>query len=198
MWNDRYTAGGFSVRGRANFDPATLTMASIGATAVGGGVSAMGTIAGGNAAAAAGKMQQQAAYATAEQEDQNAAQAFASGQRQMLDTQQKTRLAISSSRAISAGSGTNAGVGSAAENVGALASRGSYNAAMDMFNGASTATGLRNQAIATRYSGDAAAIGGEEAKSASLLSAAGTLAGAAGSGFKTYGGYAYPQNFRWA
>lgn len=193
MRTNRFTADIWAV---ACFDPATLTVASLASTAIGGGISAMGTIAGGNAAAAAGQMQQQAANYQAGQLEENATQTFAAGQRQMLDTQEKTRLAISSARAAAAGNGTNAGVGSPATIQGELAKRGSYNAAMDMFNGASTATGLRNQAAGVRYSGTAAAIGGQEAQQASLLSAAGTIAGSAGSMLKTYGGYQYPQYFR--
>jgi len=188
MWNDRYTARGFSVLGRANFDP--LTIASVAMTGVGAGISAAGTIAGGNAAKQAGLMQQQAANSQAAQVDENAAQAIASGQRRMQDTQQRTRLAISTARAGAGASGVDAGFGSPVTDVGELASRGSYNALMDMFNGASTASGMRNQADAIRYSGTASAIGGEEAQQASMLTAAGTIAGGAGSMLKTY---AYPK-----
>jgi hypothetical protein len=191
MWNDRYRDP-CSVARRACFDPLTLTAVSMGATAVGGLVTGAGTIAGGNAAAAAGQMQQASANNTALQEDENASQALASGQRKMFDTQQRTRLAISTNTAEAGASGVDAGVGSPATNAGALAKRGSYNAAMDMFNGASTSTGLLNQAAATRYSGTAAAIGGQEAQDASYLTAAGTIASSAGTMAKTYTGYAYP------
>jgi len=194
MRNNRFTV---DIWAHACFDPATLMVGSLAATAVGSGISAMGTIAGGNAAAQAGQMQQAAANNQAAQLEENATQAFASGQRQALDDQEKTRLAISTARATAAGSGVNAGVGSPVSDVGALAKRGSYNAALDMFNGASAATGLRNQAAGVRYSGEAAAIGGQEQQQASLLSAAGTIAGGAGSMLKSYGGYAYPQSFRW-
>lgn len=176
----------------ACFDPGTLMLGSMVATGAGGLLSAGGTLAGGNAAAAAGQMQKASADYQATQDTQNAAQAFASGQRQMLDTQQKTRLAISSARAGEAAAGTNAGSGSAANIQGVLAKRGSYNAAMDMFNGASASTGLLNKAAGETYSGEAAEIGGEEAQSASELAAAGTLAGAAGSMAKTYGQFTYP------
>jgi hypothetical protein len=67
---------------------------------------------------------------------------------------------------------------------------------MDMFNGASTATGLRNQADAARFTGDVAAYEGKEAEDASFLSAAGTIAGSAGSMLKTYGGFHYPASFK--
>jgi hypothetical protein len=186
---------------RCCFDPATLTVASLATTAaggvaqlIGGQTAASATLAGGNAALQAGQMQQQAANYQAAQLTQNAGQAFASGQRQMLDDQEKTRLAISTARADAGASGVNAGVGSPVSIVGSLARRGSYNAAMDMFNGESTATGLLNQAAGATYSGEAALIGGEEGQSASEISANATLAGTAGSligdvgsGLKIYG-----------
>jgi hypothetical protein len=110
----------------------------------------------------------------------------------MLDTQEKTRALISSSTARAAASGVNAGVGSPATNAGDIEQRGSYHALMDMFNGASAATGMRNQAAAIRYSGDIAEYEGEAKKDASYLTAAGTLAGSAGSMMSTYGKFAYP------
>jgi hypothetical protein len=195
MWNDRFIDP-CSVAQRACFDPATLTVASLASTAIGGAVSAAGTIAGGDAAAQAGQMQQQAANFQASQIEDNSRQAFASGQRQMLDTQEKTRLTLSTLRANAAGNGVNAADGSPASIAGAIAKRGSYNAAMDMFNGESSATGLLNQAAGVRYTGQAAAIEGQEKQSASLLAAAGTLAGTAGSMAKGYGSYAFPQSFR--
>lgn len=168
-------------------DPATLTMISLGATAAGAGVSAAGTLASGNYASQAGRMQQQAKNFEAQQLEQNSADELASSQRAMLDTQDKTRLAISTSRARAGASGVDAGVGSPAENEGELAQRGSYHALMDLWQGKSNATGLLNRAAGARYSGVLDEIGGEEKQSASVLAAAGTLAGAAGSMAKTYG-----------
>lgn len=191
MWNDRFRLIDPTLAGVA-FDPTTLTVASLATTAASGLISASSTIAGGNYAAQAGQMQQQAADYQAAQLDENATQAFASGQRQALDTEQKTRLAISSSTARAGASGVDAGVGSPVSNVGALAKRGSYQALMNMFNGESEATGLRNQAAGVRYTGVMEELGGEEQQSASRLAAAGTLAGTAGSMFKTYGALNYP------
>jgi hypothetical protein len=176
-------------------DPVTLTAATAGTMAMqaaGGVLSASGTLAGGSYAAQAGQMQQTAANYQAAQLDQNATQAIASSQRQMLDTNLKTSLAESTSTANAAANGVNAGTGSAATNVGNLAARGSYMAAMDLWNGQSKATGLENEAQGVRYSGALAAIGGEEQESASKLAALGTLAGSAGSMFSTYGKGAYP------
>jgi len=47
MWNDKWSAEGLSLFGRANFDPGSLMAVAMGATAIGGGLSAAGTIAGG-------------------------------------------------------------------------------------------------------------------------------------------------------
>lgn len=190
MWNDRYNpAGRYSC---VCFDPLTLTGASMAASAVGGGLSAASTIAGGNYAAQAGQIQKTASYSKAKQLEENAGQAIASSQRQMFDTQQRTRLAMSTARARGASAGVDVGVGSPAANQGELAGRGSYQALMDLFSGQSTATGLDNQANVARYEGDAAASEGEEKQTASYLAAAGTLAGTAGSMAKTYADYRYP------
>ena len=185
MWSDRYTSG---LYGRALFDPLTAT--AMAATAVGGAISASSTLAGGNYAAQAGKMQAAGAEYQAEQLDSNATQAIASSQRQMLDTNLKTSLAESSSTANAAANGVNAGTGSAATNVGNLAARGKYQAAMDLFNGESTATGFRNQAQGVRYTGQMEEIGGQEQQSASKLAALGTLAGSVGTGLGQYGKFA--------
>lgn len=245
MWNDRYAwSGRWSC---VCFDPATLMAgAAVGSSLIGGAtsliggsdaeaageqsaadieagaaLSASGTIAGGDAALMAGQLQQQAAYYAAEGLEQNAPLAVAAGQRQALDTTLNTNLAISTARANAAGNGVNVAVGSPATIQGQLAQRGSYNAAMDMFNGKATATGLLNEAAGERYSGDAALIGGQLQQRAAQIAAQATIAGgkasadsalasgnaaltsSIGSAFssfgnaaKTYGGFAYPANFR--
>lgn len=162
--------------GNADFDP-TGGILTAGLTAVGGMISAGGTLAGGAAAKASGDYE-------AEVLKDNAAQAFASGQRTALDTDLKAKMAMSKSTAIAAGSGVNAGAGSPVTNVGEIAQRGSYQAGMDLFNGESKATGLLNEAQAAKWAG-------EQAERASYWTAAGTLAGSAGSAFKNYAGYKY-------
>jgi hypothetical protein len=161
------------------YDPMTLMAGTMAATAAGTALSAGGTIAGGKAA-------NTSAQFTAAQLEQNAAGAVASGQRSMFDTQAKTRSAMSTATARAAGGGVNAGVGSPAADVGQIAKRGSYLAAMDLFRGENTATGLENQASGVLYSGQAAEEGAD-------LSAAGTIAGGAGSMMQQYGRFAYPQ-----
>lgn len=171
---------------------AAMPLMAAGATAVSGAIGAASTLAGGRTAEMAGKAQKDADYSTAAQIEQNATQAFASGQRKALDTNLKTKLAISSSVARAGASGVDPGYGSPVTNVGELAQRGSYHAMMDLFNGESEATGLRNQADAVRYRGDLAELEGQQKKKASKLAALGTLAGAAGSAFGNYGRMTFP------
>lgn len=160
------------------FDPAMLTVATMAATAAGGAMSAAGTLAGGSYAKTAGEMQQQVAQ-------QQAAQAIASGQRKMFDTQLRTRTAQSTLATRAGASGVDTSTGSPVATTGAVAQRGSYQALIDMFNGESNASGLR-------YSGDVAEWEGEQKKSASDLAAAGTIASTAGSMFSQYGKFQYP------
>lgn len=188
-------------RGVCVFDPGTMMLVSAGATAIGGGLSAASTIAGGNTAKQAGLMQQQAALMQqkevnyqADQLVENEGSEIGAAQRQMLDTQFKTRMANSKLEARGAAGGVNIGTGSPLATEKAISSRGTYQAAMDLFNGQNRAIGLDNQAAGLRYSGDVAKYGGdvaawsgERAQQASYLSAAGTIAGSAGSMMKTYG-----------
>lgn len=191
---------GLAARGVV-FDPGTMMIASMGATALSGGLSAASTIAGGNTAKQAGLMQQQAALMKqkadnfqADQLVENEGGEIGAAQRQMLDTQFKTKMASSTLQARGAAGGINVGTGSALATDKAIASRGTYQAAMDLFNGQNRAIGLDNQAKGLRFSGemekfggDAAAWAGKQAQNASYLSAAGTIAGTAGSMAKTYG-----------
>ncbi len=146
-------------------------------TAVGAGISAEGTLAAGNAAKQAGQYTQQ-------MDIQNAAQALASGQRKSFDTQDKTRMLMSTAQARAGAGGVDAGVGSPASIQGNIAKRGSYHALMDVFNGQSEGVGLQNQGALAAWEGD-------QKQSESELAAGGTLAGAAGSMAGTYGNYMY-------
>lgn len=177
-------------------DPVTLMGASMAMTAIGGGISAAGTIAGGSAAATAGQMKQAAANNQADQETWNAAGELASSQRKMLDTRLKTNLTESSLTARGAASGFDASTGSMLTDAGDIAQRGEYQALTDVFNGDNGRTGMLNKAAATRYGGQADAWAGEKAQDASYLSAAGTIAGSAGSMLKSYGQFKYPQAAR--
>ena len=154
-----------------------ITGAAMGLTAVGGGINALGTIAG-------GQMANQAAQYKAAQDTINASQAIAAGQRQALDKQQQTRMAISSLRARGAASGVNLTSPSSVGLASSIAGRGSYQAAMELWQGQNTATGLLNQAAGERYSGAAAETG-------ATYSALGTIASMGGSMAKIYGKLGY-------
>lgn len=160
------------------FDPGTLMVGSMAATAIGGALSSEGTLASGSAAKTSADFK-------AAQLKQNAGQSIASNQRQALDTQQRTNLAISSATARAGASGVAADTGSPVADVGAIAQRGSYQALTQMFNGESTATGLENEAAGDEYTGEAQ-------QDASYLAAGGQVASTAGNMMSIYGRYTYP------
>jgi hypothetical protein len=169
------------------FDPATMMVASAGAALAGGGIQAMGTLAGGQNAATVGKMRQGAAEFQAAQDTQNSAGVIAAAQRRSIDIGQRAKLAASSSRAISAAGGVNAGSGSAATNEANLEAKGRYAAALELWNGQNQSTALLNRATAAHYQGAMDLAGGEMAKTGSEYAAAGTLAEAGSSAFRMYG-----------
>ena len=150
-----------------------ITGAAMGLTALGGGINAMGTIAG-------GQMANQAAQYKATQDTINASQAMAAGQRQALDKTLQTRMALSSLRARGAASGVDLTSPSAVGLAGGIGARGKYQSLMDMWQGQNQATGLLNQAAAERYSGQAAQTGAS-------YSALGTIASMGGSMARIYG-----------
>lgn len=164
-------------------DPIT---ASLVLTGIGAGVSAAGTIAGGNNAAALGQSQQNEANYQAAQLRENASSEIGASQRQMLDTQQKARLAQGTLVADAAGGGFSAGTGSPEAVAQSIARRGSYEAAMQLFQGENASTGDLNRAQGTEMSGEVAAEGGRMQQEASLYSAAGNLASSGGTMFKNY------------
>jgi hypothetical protein len=179
-----------------HLDPATMTMAaSVASPAAGAVMGAMGTIASGNAQKAAGLMQQSSLNYQADQLTENAAGEVGAAQRRMLDTQQQTRLAVSTLRARGAGGGIDISQGSPVSDAKSIASKGTYHSLMDLWQGENKSTGELNEAAGLRYSGEAAAIGGQEAATASLWSAGGTLASGVGSAATQYGRYAFPSTY---
>jgi hypothetical protein len=158
-----------------------------GVALAGAAASAMGTIAGGANAAAMGKAKAGEATFEANQATMNAGGDIAASQRRMFDTQQKTNLLTGTATARAGASGVDAGVGSAAENVGEIQQRGRYAAALDLWNGENAATGELNRAAGLQYQSTLDEIGGKEQQDASYYSAAGTLAGGGSSAFKLYG-----------
>ena len=169
----------------ANFDPITGTMMAL--TAVGGAMSAAGTLAGGSAAATMGAMQQKAAQFQATQDTMNAAADTAAGQRKALDIQQQANLTRSTAVASEAAGGVVSTTGSPLETQAQIASRGQYASRLALWNGQNAATGDLNKATAAEYSGQMDLMGGQMAQEASEFSAAGTLASSGASAYKMYG-----------
>jgi hypothetical protein len=169
----------------ANFGP--MMAVSAGMTAAGGLISAMSTLAGGGAAADIGKAKQAAANYQADQMVSNSAGEIASGSRQSIDIQQKANLLRSTATANAAAGGVVSNAGSALTNQSEIMSRGRNEAALAMWNSENRATGLLNQAAATRTTGQLEAETGQFEKDSSYLNAAATIAGAGGSIFKMYG-----------
>jgi len=163
-----------------------ITAGSLILSGIGAGVSAAGTIAGGANAAALGQSQQNEANYQAAQLRENASSEIGAAQRQMLDTQQKARLAQSTLTADAAGGGFVATSGSPEATSESIARRGSYEAAMQLFNGQNASTGDLNKAQGVEMGGEIASEGGQMQQEASYYSAAGNLASAGGSMFKNY------------
>lgn len=154
---------------------------------IGAGVSAAGTLAGGANAAMLGQSQQNEANYQAAQLRENASSEIGAAQRTMLDTQQKARLAQGKLTADAAGSGFVASTGSPEAISESIARRGSYEAAMNLFQGENASTGDLNRAQGIEMGGDIAAEGGQMQQEGADFSAIGNLATAGGSMFKTYG-----------
>ena len=155
----------------AAFGPAMLPLA-LASTVASAGIGAAGTIAAGNNAAAMGRYQNQ-------EYTQQAETATATGQRAMLEERRKTGLVESTLQARAAGGGGSATSNSTLNLSRQIAGRGEYNALMDLSQGQNQAAGLTNMGQAAQY-------GGNIAKTGDMYSAAGTIAGGAGSFANTY------------
>src|SRR5277367_6783028 len=141
-----------------------------GVALAGAAASAAGTLAGGANSAAMGRAQAGEATFEAAQDRLNASSDIAAAQRRMIDTQTKTNLMIGTATARAGASGTNAGVGSDAENAGEIGQKGRYAAALDLWNGQNAAAGELDKAQAETYQSALDVIGGNAAKTASLYS----------------------------
>jgi hypothetical protein len=164
------------------FDPMTMTALTV----AGGALSAGGTLIGGQAASQAGDSARGAQYFKATQEDMAAQESRAASQREALDKGRQTTLVLSKLQAGAAGSGGGASDPGVLNLAGDIAGRGEYESLLDMFKGENRARGLQDEAIGSRLTGDAAKAEGDAKRSASYLSAAGTLIGSGGSAYRTY------------
>ena len=154
--------------------------AAIALTAISGGISAMGTIAGGKASQQAGVMAQQQKYYEAQQREMQALEARAGAQRSMFEKQREGKLLQSKLQARAAAGGGGADDPTVLDLGGGIAARTEYEAALEMFKGENRAAGLRDEATGLRMTGDAMKWQGDVQKQASKVKAISTIIGSAG------------------
>lgn len=155
-------------------------------TAGAGALSAAGTLIGGMAAADAGERTKSAMEFRAKEEEQAAQESRAVSQRSALEEERKGRFTLSTLQARSAAGGGGADDPTVLNLGGDIAARSEYDALFDMYKGENRARGLEDSAMASRMSGDAAEAEGKAKQMASYFSAAGTIAGSAGSAYRQY------------
>lgn len=156
---------------------AELAVASAVISAIGGAVTAAGTIASGNAA-------KEGAYFKAAQEDQASKESRAASQRGAMEARRQASLVQSKIQAGAAASGAGASDPGIVKLESDVAGRGEFQALTEMYKGENRARGISDQAMGDRMSGDAAQTG-------SYFKGAGTLLSSGGSFYdrynKTYG-----------
>lgn len=108
-------------------------------------------------AQAQAKSQKQIADYNAKQQEQAATQERAEAQRKAYQVRREGEMAASRARAVSAASGTDAGVGDPAEILGAVNARKYMNVANTQYTGDERARQMRNQAKGTKFEGQMAA-----------------------------------------
>jgi hypothetical protein len=149
-------------------------------------VSAASTIAGGNAAAQVGSMTQQAMEFRAKGNEQAAQESRAASQRTAFDKRHEATLVGSRLQAVAAASGGGATDPSVLKLGEDIAGEGEYGALLESYKGENRARGLLDQAAADRFSGEMAMFEGRSKRSASRLSAFGSILSGAGSAWGTY------------
>lgn len=145
----------------------TIAAASLAASVIGGGISAMGAISSGNAA-------QQAAQYRAGVARNMAESAYAQGGYNAQRQGMKTGQVIGAQRAIRGASGVRTDWGSAQDTVDSTNAVGSMDEATIMYNAALKAAGLENEATLSLMEG-------ESRRDASRWQAASTVLGTASS-----------------
>lgn len=149
-----------------------LEIAALAATAIGGAVTAAGTLAAGHDA-------KQAQYFKAAQENQAAMESRAAAQRQMLERRRGAEVLTKKIQAGAAGSGSDASSPDILKLSSDVLGRGEYQALSEMYGGENRARGLEDAAVASRMTGDAEERG-------SYYKAAGTLLSSGGSVYDRY------------
>jgi hypothetical protein len=156
------------------------------ATVAAGAMSAAGTIMGGNAAAAAGQVSAARSISRRRRKIRPRRNRGRLLSARALEKDRQATLLQSTLQANAAASGGGAADPTVIGLGQDIAGRGEYQSLMDMYTGENRARGIEDQAIGSRLTGDAQQAEGEAKRTASYLSAAGTLVGSAGSAYRTY------------
>jgi hypothetical protein len=128
----------------------------------------------------AGKAQKQLADFQAAQLEYNAGQTTAAGQREAEMQDQETALLLSRAQAVAAASGGGAIDPTVLKIMAGIDAKGKLAADTTRYNADQRASGMRKQAVATRYEGAMSAAAGKMAATSTLLRGGGEIASAWG------------------
>jgi hypothetical protein len=162
-------------------DPVSLSTMAIGASAAGGGVSALGSIFGGESQANMYNYQAGIQNLNAQIAKQNADYAVASGEVQAQESGMQTRAQIGQTKAQQGAGGLAVGGGSNARVVTSEAEIGQENQAIIRSNAARTAYGYEVQGTQATAQAGLDTMAASNATTAADISAFGSILGTAGS-----------------
>lgn len=165
---------------------AALPVIGLGASLLGGGISAMGAIESGKATSAAASYQAQVAANNAAIAKQNAELAMQSGEQQVGISQMRTRAAVGTTKAGQAASGVDVNRGSSVDVRAGEAEMGMLDALTIRSNAAKNAYGYQVQATSDTAQGQLYSMEAKQAQTAGDISALGSAIGSVGSAGKEY------------
>lgn len=159
-----------------------MTMAMVASTVLG----TVGKLKEGDAAMKSGRRRQMAAEYQAEQLERNAGQEIAASQRTAIEDRRNATLAQSRALAVAAASGGGSDP-TVVNLIARLAGEGTYRAMSSLYGGQERARSMRDQAAATRYSGEVAMDDARTARSAARFGAMTTAMTGAASMYSRFG-----------
>jgi len=162
-------------------DPVTLAGVSLGATAIGGGVGALGSLMGGQAQKNAYGYQAAVAQMNAKIANANAEHAVQVGEKEAQISGMQTRAQIGETKAIQSGTNLDVNKGSAVDVRASEADIGKDNEMTIRSNAAWTAYGYKVEAAKDTAQANLDMMAGENSQKSGLLGAFTSLLGGAGS-----------------
>ena len=162
-------------------DPVSLAVISIGASAAGGGVSALGALQSGQAANSMYQYKAGVAAINEKIAKQNAEYTLKVGETEAQASGMKTRFAVGSSRVAGGASGLDVNTGSKSRVIESTEAIGEQNQAVVRSDAAKRAYGYEVEAMQDTAQGQLYKMAGEQSVTASKYGAASSVLGAAGS-----------------